>query len=158
MLSNHCCFVTVSLSSGKIRRKILLKFNNILRKSSKILESSSILCSSIAFFAISETVEIANVEGILDRAHLRRSGSIQAWINEPSQRFALSKEELLVREPCLNQAAAKISGAAHYPNDWIGDCRAFTEALVAVCQAKYGVKIRVGTKVTRLTEDATPSF
>jgi len=87
--------------------------------------------------AIEETVQIATEEGIVEASHLQQCGSTEVFVDS-SERYeamlqtqeakqaiglemqVLTKEELLKREPCLKACSERISGAIHFPGDWIG--------------------------------------
>jgi len=60
---------------------------------------------------------------------------------------ALDPDAVVALEPALEAAKAKIAGAIHAVGDETGDCRKFTQALAALCQAK-GATVKYQTAVT----------
>lgn len=63
-----------------------------------------------------------------------------------------SKEECLTREPALAAARDELGGGLFFPQDEIGDCNKFSQALATWCAAN-GASFRYGEHVIRLTAD-----
>jgi D-amino-acid dehydrogenase len=74
-----------------------------------------------------------------------------ALLAEHGQRQeVLDAAEVARREPAFAPVQQKIAGAVHDLGDTSGDSRLFTERLAALCREKFGVALRLGTRVTAL--------
>src|SRR5215831_20087793 len=62
---------------------------------------------------------------------------------------ALTPAQAAAYEPALAATGPSLVGVLHFPDDEVGDCRKFTQALAAHL-ARHGIDIRFGTKVTGL--------
>jgi D-amino-acid dehydrogenase len=65
----------------------------------------------------------------------------------------LSPPETVAVEPALAAAGPELVGAFHFPNDEVGDCNRFTQALAAE-SARRGVDFQYGTRVLGINVEA----
>jgi D-amino-acid dehydrogenase len=65
----------------------------------------------------------------------------------------LTGTEAAAIEPALAAAGGELVGAFHFPNDEVGDCNKFTQALASEC-AKQGVEFRYSTVVEGIEANA----
>lgn len=108
--------------------------------------------------------ELVHEEGIkFDQA---KSGMLHVYTSEKSFEEAkysadffnengvtwhsMSPDEIVEMDPMMADFQ-NLVGGFHTPTDWVGDAHKFSNELLAVCEAKYGVEVYYGIEVDALT-------
>lgn len=63
--------------------------------------------------------------------------------------FPVNANEIRAHDPAMENFRGLVGGI-HTPSDWTGDAHMFSNELLRVCEEKYGVRVMLGHKVTRI--------
>jgi D-amino-acid dehydrogenase len=132
-------------TATRARRNTLIKLR--LNQYSQAVMTALVRAEGIPYHAITRGALYV----YRDPAELERGAKKMALLAEHGQQQEiLDADAVATLDPAFAPVRHKIAGAVRDLTDSSGDARLFTEGLARICRERFGVTVRLGTRVTAL--------